>query len=154
MRNNWPPPIACPPEHICFEGFEPRLRSWWFILMEANSTLSAPNQLCFILHVTYSLVCFRCNKEVTALKRLSIRSSPNILVLHLKRFDFLKGDGSGGVEKVNKFISFDFNLSLAKFLSLPVSFVRMVYRCLSVKCVAEKYRCLVLWMLFLLCMVY
>ena len=36
----------------------------------------------------YKHYILRCNKKVRAVKKYSIKTIPNILVIHLKRFDF------------------------------------------------------------------
>lgn len=51
--------------------------------------------------------CQKCSKSVCATKRLSIDTSPPVLVLHLKRFSFINGIG-----KINKHIKFDSTLDV------------------------------------------
>eukprot|EP01084_Bolivina_argentea_P300534 518240_1 len=53
--------------------------------------------------------CQYCNKKQNAIKQLTIFDAPNILILHLKRFEF----GT----KIDKFISFDTILDLTPFMS-------------------------------------
>lgn len=57
--------------------------------------------------------CEACKKLVAARKHMAIYDDPNILVVHLKRFD-----GIFGV-KINRHIAFDDQLVLDSFLCLP-----------------------------------
>eukprot|EP00300_Choanocystis_sp_HF-7_P033735 c4614_g1_i2.p1 GENE.c4614_g1_i2~~c4614_g1_i2.p1 ORF type:complete len:441 (-),score=87.84 c4614_g1_i2:56-1378(-) len=57
--------------------------------------------------------CESCQKDVTALKRFAIRSSPNILVLHLKRFNFQ----NAFVSKIDRYIEFPSSLKLSRFMT-------------------------------------
>eukprot|EP00484_Ammonia_sp_Unknown_P007860 CAMPEP_0197080238 /NCGR_PEP_ID=MMETSP1384-20130603/214025_1 /TAXON_ID=29189 /ORGANISM="Ammonia sp." /LENGTH=1078 /DNA_ID=CAMNT_0042519121 /DNA_START=1 /DNA_END=3237 /DNA_ORIENTATION=+ len=53
--------------------------------------------------------CAQCNRKQNAVKQLTIFDAPNILLLHLKRFEF-------GV-KIDKFVQFDTSLDLTPFMS-------------------------------------
>jgi len=50
--------------------------------------------------------CDKCNRKTRATKKYSIRTAPNILVVHLKRFDFSYAG------KLSHFVSYPENLSL------------------------------------------
>lgn len=60
--------------------------------------------------------CDNCKKKRRAIKQFTIFEPPNVLVIHLKRFE-VGGGGlfSGG--KINKFVKFDDNLDLTEFMS-------------------------------------
>ena len=60
--------------------------------------------------IMYSAL-FRCQMNVRATKRLSLHRSPNILVVHLKRFRL------GFQGKVNKKIPFTIDLGLRPYMS-------------------------------------
>jgi ubiquitin carboxyl-terminal hydrolase 36/42 len=55
--------------------------------------------------------CDKCHKKTRATKKYSIRTAPNVLVVHLKRFDF----SSAG--KLSHFVSYPEQLSLKNFVS-------------------------------------
>eukprot|EP00126_Sphaerothecum_destruens_P015104 Sdes_comp9021_c0_seq1m441 len=57
--------------------------------------------------------CERCKKKVNAEKRYNLHRTPNVLTLHLKRFDHLGGFGG----KLGKFIEFGETLDVSSFIS-------------------------------------
>mmetsp|Transcript_63822 Transcript_63822/g.78046 ORF Transcript_63822/g.78046 Transcript_63822/m.78046 type:complete len:561 (-) Transcript_63822:59-1741(-) len=60
--------------------------------------------------------CDKCKKLRKAVKQFTIFEPPNILVLHLKRFEFAHGYYSRS-GKINKYIQFDNELDITKYLS-------------------------------------
>ena len=54
--------------------------------------------------------CDKCKKKTRATKKYSIRSAPNILVVHLKRFDFSYGG------KLSHYVAYPEALSLKSFV--------------------------------------
>lgn len=57
--------------------------------------------------------CGRCNNRQTASKKIDIWKSPNILILHLKRFRY----GADGAEKIQNKVTFGIeNLDITKFV--------------------------------------
>lgn len=54
--------------------------------------------------------CDKCKKKTRATKKYSIRTAPNILVVHLKRFDFSYGG------KLSHYVSYPEMLSLKSFI--------------------------------------
>jgi len=63
--------------------------------------------------------CPRCSKKVRATKRFTIKKSPNILTIQLKRFKFGFGGFGGKGGKINKSISFPERLNIKQFQSQP-----------------------------------
>lgn len=55
--------------------------------------------------------CEKCNKKTRATKKYSIRSAPNILVIHLKRFDFSYAG------KLSHYVTYPETLSLKTFIA-------------------------------------
>jgi ubiquitin C-terminal hydrolase len=53
----------------------------------------------------------RCNKKTRATKKYAIRTAPNILVVHLKRFDFSHAG------KLSHFVSYPETLSLKTLIT-------------------------------------
>lgn len=55
-------------------------------------------------------IFLRCNKKTRATKKYSIRTAPNILVLHLKRFDY------SYIGKLSHFVMYPENLNMKWFI--------------------------------------
>eukprot|EP01083_Nonionella_stella_P071875 193354_1 len=79
--------------------------------------------------------CSFCNTKQNAIKQLSIFDAPNILILHLKRFEF----GT----KIDKFVQFDTSLDLTPFMSqagkMKQKGVKITYSLYAVLIHAGKY---------------
>ena len=59
--------------------------------------------------------CDKCKKKTRATKKYSIRTAPNILVVHLKRFDFSYGG------KLSHYVAYPEMLSLKSFIPEPAA---------------------------------
>eukprot|EP01135_Chromosphaera_perkinsii_P004711 Nk52_evm22s294 gene=Nk52_evmTU22s294 len=65
--------------------------------------------------------CEKCVKKVAAEKRYNVYKAPNVLTLHLKRFDHFGGFGG----KLNKFVQFEEKLDMSPYMckvSGPVNY--------------------------------
>ena len=69
-----------------------------------------------ILEKDNAYQCDNCAKKVTAEKREILKTLPNILLVHLKRFEL---DFDGGNSKVNNYFEFPENLDLEAFTKPP-----------------------------------
>jgi ubiquitin carboxyl-terminal hydrolase 36/42 len=63
-------------------------------------------------HMRPCCCCCPCVTQVKAYKRISIENAPNVLTVHLKRFDFF-----GRGHKVSKRVDFDTQLDLGPFMT-------------------------------------
>ena len=59
--------------------------------------------------------CATCKCRTKASKRLTIHRAPNVLVVHLKRFEH--GRGEGGGEKIMRMVTFEQQLDLRPYMS-------------------------------------
>jgi len=61
--------------------------------------------------------CTGCKKKTRAAKRLTIHTAPNVLVVHLKRFEHSGLGMSGGGGKIGRMVRFDTVLDLGAYMS-------------------------------------
>ena len=63
--------------------------------------------------------CTACKKKTRASKRLSIHTAPNVLVVHLKRFEHSGLGMSGGGGKIGRMVKFETVLDVGQYMSEP-----------------------------------
>ncbi|XP_042462291.1 ubiquitin carboxyl-terminal hydrolase 21-like [Zingiber officinale] len=74
------------------------------------------------------LICEGCKSQVTMEKQLKLKTAPEVLALHLKRF---KNDGNT-CYKIYDSVNFPLELDLSSFLSCPIDEVQFKYDLSSV----------------------
>jgi ubiquitin C-terminal hydrolase len=74
------------------------------------------------LNETETLYCSKCKQHLAPIKKMDVYSCPDILIIHLKRFQFIPGQFFVHREKINDIIDFPIDgLDLSKYVIGPQS---------------------------------
>lgn len=72
------------------------------------------------LNETETIYCSKCKQHLAPIKKMDVYSAPDILIIHLKRFQFIPGQYFVHREKINDIIDFPINgLDLSKYVLGP-----------------------------------